>query len=375
MHFELTEDQKLLSDSVRDFVKRELPVERMRKMRQNDHGFDKAVWKQMGELGWLGIALPEEVGGFGGNFVDASIILERFGTTLVSEPFTESVLVAAHPIAALGSAAQKERWLVPMLAGDTVLALAWAEADGRYDAARLATRAERSGNGYRLAGGKRWVLPAHADQVVVSARTSGGEADRAGVSLFVVDASSLDATPVKTMDGRRAAMLSFDCTVEADRLLGEEGRGLEALEAALDRGAAAACCEGVGVMNTSLSMTVEYLKTREQFGVRIGTFQALQHRAVDMFIEAQLSKSMAIMAAIKVDDPDPRERQRGVSAAKAQIVQSGKLVTQQAIQLHGGIGVTDEHDIGLFFKRMHALSVLYGDEPFHVRRYASLMSE
>lgn len=372
MHFELNEDQKLLSNSVRDYVKRELPLERMRKMRDNDHGFDKAVWKQMGELGWLGIALPEDVGGFGGNFVDAAIILERFGTTLVSEPFAESALVAAHPIAALGSAEQKERWLGPMLSGDTVLALAWAEAPNRYDAARIATRAEKSGKGYRLKGVKRWVLPAHADHVVVSARTGGGEADRAGVSLFVLDAADLSAAPVKTMDGRRAAMLSFDCTVDADRLLGGEGKGLEALETALDRGAAAACCEGVGVMNTALAMTVEYLKTREQFGLRIGTFQALQHRAVDMFVEAQLSKSMSIMAAIKVDDTDQVERQRGVSAAKAQIVESGKLVTQQAIQLHGGIGVTDEHDIGLYFKRMHALSVLYGDEPFHVTRYASL---
>jgi alkylation response protein AidB-like acyl-CoA dehydrogenase len=371
MDFSLNEDQKMIADTVREFVKRELPIERMRKMRSDDIGFNKAVWKQMGELGWLGIALPESVGGFGGTFVDASIVIERFGTTLVSEPYTESAIVAATALLSAGNDAQHQRWLAPMVSGDTTLALAWAEAGHRYNAAGCSTRAEPSGSGWKLQGEKVWVLNGHAaDQLIVSAAT--GDA----ISLFVIDGdhAGLERRTLKTMDGRFAAALSIDCEVDADRLLGDAGGGLGALEKALDFGAAAACSEAAGIMKTALGMTIEYLKTREQFGRKIGVFQALQHRAVDMFVETQLAKSVAVMAAIKADDDDETERKRAISSAKAQVSVSGKFVTQQAIQLHGGIGVTDEHDIGLYFKRMHALNVLYGDEKHHVERYMSLPS-
>jgi alkylation response protein AidB-like acyl-CoA dehydrogenase len=239
----------------------------------------------------------------------------------------------------------------------------------------VATRAEKQGTGYRLRGEKRWVLAGHAaDRVVVSARTGGADDEREGISLFVLEAGDkgFERKTVATMDGRKAAMIRFDCAVGADRLLGEEGQGLGAIERASDDGAAAACAEGNGVMKAMLAMTLEYLKTREQFGVKIGTFQALQHRAVDMFVETELSKSSSISAAIRADDDDDEERQRAISAAKAQLSVSGKLVGQQAIQLHGGIGVTDEHDIGLFFKRLHVLGMLYGDEAHHVARFASL---
>ena len=377
MNFELTEDQKMIVQSVRDFVKRELPIERMRKMRDDDLGYDKAVWKQMGELGWLGISLPESVGGFGGSFVDASLIVETFGGTLVSEPYTESAIVAAHTLLAAGDDGQHQRWLAPMVMGDTSLALAWAERGSRYDVTRVATRADKVGDGWNIKGEKVWVLNGHAaDQLIVSARTSGDEADAAGVSLFVLDGDhpGLERKPLKTMDGRRAAAIQIDCQVSADRMLGAEGEAAACLARAMDLGAAACCSEAAGVMKAALHMTVEYLKTREQFGVTIGTFQALQHRAVDMLVEAQLAQSMAIMAAIKVADTDSTERQRAVSSAKAHIGASGKLVSQQAIQLHGGIGVTDEADIGLYFKRMHVLSVLYGDEDHHVARYMSLPS-
>ncbi len=222
-----------------------------------------------------------------------------------------------------------------------------------------------------------WVLAGNAaDQLVVSARTSGADGDAAGVSLFVVDPNtdSVSIQPLRTMDGRRAAHVRLDCAIPADRLLGDEGAGLSALERALDVGAAAACAEGHGVMKTALWMTVDYLRTREQFGVKIGTFQALQHRAVDMFIETELARSMSIMASIKIDEPDADERRRAVSAAKVHLAQSGRLVTQQSIQLHGGVGVTDEHDIGLYFKRMQILSSLWGDEEHHLARFAALPS-
>ncbi|HZO14869.1 MAG TPA: acyl-CoA dehydrogenase [Polyangiaceae bacterium] len=376
MNFDLNPDQKMIVESVAGFVKKELPIERMRKMRDNEAGYSRDVWRKMGELGWLGISFPESVGGFGGNFVEASLVLQQFGTTLVSEPYTDAAVVAGHALLESGSSEQHERYLSPMIAGERVVAFAHLERDGRYQATHVTARADKSGDGYRLKGEKRWVMPADADHYVVVARTSGGDAVRDGVSLFVLDASEpgLEKRVVKTMDGRRAAMLHFDCTVGSDRLLGTAGQAAPIIEKVLDLGAAGCCAEGVGLMRAALAMTLEYLKTREQFGLKIGTFQALQHRAVDMFIETQLAQSTAIMAAIKANDPDPLERQRAISAAKVQLAQSGRLVTQQAIQLHGGIGITDEADIGLYFKRMHALATLYGDEEHHVGRYMSLPS-
>jgi alkylation response protein AidB-like acyl-CoA dehydrogenase len=377
MNFELSADQNAILESAKDFVKKELPIARMRKMRSDPVGFSKDTWRQMGELGWLGIAFPSEVGGFGGSFVDAAIILEQLGTTLASEPYAECAQVAGHALLSAGSPAQQARWLTPMLAGESVVALAWAEAAGRFDASRVATRAERRGDGWHLSGEKVWVLAGNAaDQLVVSARTGGRDGEPGGVSLFVVDAGApgLEVQPLATMDGRRAAHVRLECTLSSDRLLGAEGEGHAALSAALDVGAAASCAEGYGVMKTALWMTVEYLRTREQFGVKIGTFQALQHRAVDMFVESELGRSMAIMASIKVGERDAAERQRAVSAAKVHLAQSGRLVTQQAIQLHGGIGITDEHDIGLFFKRMQVLATLWGDEEHHLARFASLPS-
>lgn len=377
MNFDLSEDQKMIVRSVADYVKKELPLERMRKMREDETGFSRQVWQQMGELGWLGLSLPAEVGGMGGTFVDASLVLETFGGSLVSEPFTESAVVAARAITALATAEQQEALLGPMIMGQAVLSLAWLEEGQRYDVARVQTKAEKSGGGYKLSGAKRWVLAGNAaDTILVSARTGGDVDAREGVSLFAVpgDHPALRRKAVKTMDGRRAAMITLDGEVGADTLLGDEGAAVPALEAALDAGAAAACAEGYGIMKASLDMTVEYLKTREQFGAKIGVFQALQHRAVDMFVQTELSKSTSILAAIKVDDDDAAERQRAVSVAKARLAVAGKFVTQQATQLHGGIGVTDEHDIGLYFKRLQVLSSLYGDESFHVNRFAHLPS-
>jgi len=366
MDFELSDDQKMIRSTVADFVKKELPVTRMRKMREDETGFSRDVYRQMGELGWLGIALPEAAGGFGGSFVDAAIVLEQFGTTLVSEPYAES-LVAARAIVHAGTETQQETFLGPHCAGESVLTLAHHEADIRYDLGGVQTKAEKVDGGYRLVGRKRWVLAGHAaDQLVVSARVGAGE-----IGLFMVDASEVTRKAVKTMDGRRAAMVELDVEVGAERRLGE-GDASRALSRAIDDGAAACCAEGYGIMKTALNMAVEYLKTREQFGVKIGTFQALQHHAVDMFVETELCKSMSILASIRADEDEDAVRERGISTAKAQLTTGGKFVLQQATQLHGGIGVTDEHDIGLYFKRMHTLHVLYGDENHHVSRFSRL---
>jgi alkylation response protein AidB-like acyl-CoA dehydrogenase len=371
MNFDLTEEQRLLVSTVASFTKKQSPIGRMRAMREDPTGWSRDVLRQMAEYGWLGVSLPEDVGGLGGTFVDAALILEELGAALVPEPVLSS-LVAAAPILALGTAEQKARWVTPFVEGSAVLALAWAEAQGRHDVADVTTRAERSAGGYRLSGSKRFVLDGHAaDHLVVSARTSGG------VSLFVVDPATpgVSIQHVKTMDGHHAAMITLhDASVGEDRLLGPEGGAAPALEDAMDLGAAAACAEGVGITRTVLAMTTDYLRTREQFGVKIGSFQALQHRAVDMFVETQLCKSTAILAALRLSDPDEATRRSAVSAAKVQLAVGGRYVTQQSIQLHGGIGVTDEHDVGLYFKRMTVLNALFGDEEHHVARYARLPS-
>ncbi|HET9619847.1 MAG TPA: acyl-CoA dehydrogenase family protein [Kofleriaceae bacterium] len=362
MNFSLTEDQRMLVESAQGFVRKQSPVARMRKLRDDAIGWSPEVWRQMADLGWLGLAFPESVGGFGGTFVDLALVLEQLGQSLVPEPIIASV-VAGAAIATAGDAAQQQAFLAAMIEGKQSLALAWAEADGRYEPARVATRAEKTGDGFRLTGHKRFVLDGHAaKQLVVSAALDGA------VALFVVDAGAPGVTvrPVKTLDGRRAAMIDLATEVGADRKLA--GDGLAALAHAIDVGAAAACAEGVGIMRALLAMTTEYLKTREQFGVKIGSFQVLQHRAVDMFIETELAYSAALAAWIRLDGDDAAERTAAVASAKVQLAESGRFVSQQVIQLHGGIGITDEHDVGLYFKRMLALNASFGDAQHHLDR-------
>ncbi len=376
MDFDLSPDQKMLADSAAQFAKKESPVTRFRRLREDAIGWEKSTWKQMGELGWLAILLPEELGGFGGSFVDFALVLGELGTTLVPEPLIASCALAATCVLDAGTASQKEELLTKCAAGDASLALAYAEQKSRYDPAWIETQATRTSAGYTLKGEKVFVLNGHAaDTLIVSARTGGSVDEARGVSLFAVDPTQkgVEVHPIKTMDGHHAAVVRFAAAeVPVTALLGEEGAGLAALEPAFDRGAAAACAEGHGILKTSLEMTRDYLCTRQQFGVKIGTFQALQHRCVDMFIETELAKSVSILAMLKVDDADPNERKGAVSAAKAQLSASGKYVTQQAIQLHGGIGFTEEHDIGLYFKRMNVLNSLFGDEAHHLARFSRL---
>jgi alkylation response protein AidB-like acyl-CoA dehydrogenase len=376
MNFELTDDQKMLVKTVQSFVKKDSPVERMRKLRKDAVGWEKSTWSKMGELGWLSVMFPESAGGLGMTFVETALILEQFGTTLVPEPYIASIVLGGVALLEAGSGEQREQFLAPTLSGEQSLALAYLEEQSRYDVTDVATRAERSGSGFKLTGSKRWVLNGHAaDHILVSARTAGDQRDARGVSLFVVDPGmpGLSIRTVQCMDGTKAAMIDLSgVEVGADRLVGAEGESAALLERVMDYGAAAACAEGSGVLQTILGMTRNYLTERKQFGVAIGTFQALQHRAVDMFVETELAKSTAILAMIKVSDADEVERKRAISAAKVQLSVGGLFVARQGIQLHGGIGVTDEHDIGLFFKRADVLATLFGDEHFHSQRYASL---
>ena len=373
MNFDLTEDQKMLRDTTRSFAKKESPIERKRKMIDTELGYEKSVWEQMGELGWLSVPFPESVGGFGGNLVDVALIVEQFASTLVPEPYIPSVVLGGMAVLRAGNASQQKRWLEPLCEGKTSLALAYAERQSRFDVTDVATKAEKTRGGYKLSGEKVWVLNGHAaDTLVVSAATGDG------LALFAVDrtAAGLTVQAVKTMDGNRAAMLKLDgVAVDGDRLLGEPGNAGAILAEVMDLGSAAACAEGVGICQAVLAMTVEYLKTREQFGTKIGAFQALQHRAVDMFIETELCKSHSIEASIRMSDgSDETTRASAVSAAKVQLATGGKYVVEQGIQLHGGIALTEEHDMGLYFKRMHILNTLFGDEEHHLARYAALPS-
>ncbi len=376
MNFDLSEEQQILVDSVAKFVQNDSPVERFRKLRDTERGWDPTTWARMGEFGWLGVAYPEEHGGFGGRFVDLALILEQLGRGLVAEPLIPSVVLAGGLVSKLGSETQIENFLAPMIEGRTSLALAYGERQSRYTPYDCQTRAEKHGPVWALSGEKTWVLNGHAaDQLVVLARTAGDSLDAEGLSLFVVDgdADGLERTRVPGMDGQRSALLRLGgVEVGADRLLGEEGRALPALEWALDRAAAAACAEGQGEIQELFDRTVAYLKQRSQFGVPIGSFQALQHRAADMYAETELCRSTMILAAIAADYDDTEKRQSEISAAKLQLSRGGWFVQENAIQLFGGIGVTDEQDEGLFFKRLRVLQGLFGDADWHVTRYQGL---
>lgn len=378
MDFQLTDDQRMLVDTVKNFTKKDSHVERVRQIRDNPIGWDKGVWQKMGELGWLGVPFPEDIGGIGGSFVDVGLIVEQLGTTLVPEPYVPSVIVAGLTVSHHGTEEQKQTLLASMIEGKTSLSLAYIERSSRYDVARVETRAEKSGGDYVLTGKKEWVLNGQAaDHLLVSARTSGGNAEAKGVSLFAVprNANGVKITTVNCMDSHKAAMIELaGVKVPKDALIGEEGAAAPILERAQDYGAAASCCEGSGINQATLAMTRDYLCEREQFSVKIGTFQALQHRLVDMFVQVELCRSTAILAMIRADSTDEVERKRAISAAKKQLATGGFFVTRQGIQLHGGIGVTDEHNVGLYFKRMQALCALYGDEAHHVDRFGSLPS-
>ncbi|MGH0028229.1 MAG: acyl-CoA dehydrogenase family protein [Myxococcota bacterium] len=376
MNFDLTEEQQILVDSVAKFVQNDSGTERFRKLRETERGWDTEMWERMGEMGWLSVPFPEEHGGFGGSFVDLALILEQLGRGLVPEPIIPSVVLAGGLVSRLGSDAQIEQFLAPMIEGRTSLALAYAEEQSRYDLSDCLTTAESSGDGFVLNGRKVWVLNGHAaDQLLVVARTAGSQLDDAGLSLFIVDgnAPGVTRTAVAGMDGQRSAMIDLDgVEVGADRLLGAEGGARSHLEWAVDRGAAAACAEGQGEVQELFERTVAYLKQREQFGVPIGSFQALQHKAADMFAEVELCRSTMILAAIQADSQDDEERQAEISAAKLQLSRGGWFVQENAIQLHGGIGVTDEQDEGLFFKRLRVLYGLFGDADHHIDRFQGL---
>lgn len=380
MDFSFSDEQKLLQDSVARFVQNDYPFDARQKTIRQEPGFSTAHWQQFAELGWLGVPFAEADGGFGGGAVETMILMEELGKGLVVEPFLPTVLLAGRAIS-LGAAgehgtAQKAQWLAGIVEGRTQGALAFAEPQSRYNLANVTTTARQDGDGWVIDGYKAVVLngPA-ADLLVVSARTSGDQLDRSGVTLFLVPANTegIERRDYRTVDGMRAAEITFrGVRVAGDAVLGSVGDGLPVLEQVIDEATLAIGAEAVGAMEVAHRQTVEYCKTREQFGVPIGTFQVLQHRMVDMFMEHEQAKSLMYMAAIRLDEGYGPAAQKAVSAFKVQVGKSGRFVGQQAVQLHGGMGMTDELSVGHYFKRLTTIDTLFGNVDFHLKRFGAL---
>jgi alkylation response protein AidB-like acyl-CoA dehydrogenase len=377
MQLVLSEDQELLAKTAADFVSEHSPVSRVRALRDRGDadGFSRALWKQMAELGWVGIPFPEAVGGAGMGVAELAVVLEELGRTLAPEPFLANSLLAGQALLRAGSEAQQRAWLPGLVAGDRLLALAHQERQARFDLHRIATRAARQGGGYRLTGEKIAVLDGGcADAFVVAARTAGAEADGDGISLFLVPAGApgLGIERQQRVDARNAAIVRLDgVTVGADALLGTEGAGLPVLEAVVDLATAGLCAEMLGSMSEAFARTLSYLKQREQFGVPIGSFQALKHRAANLFIQVELCRS-AVMAAARALDLGDAEAAKLVSLAKARCSDAAVQVANEAVQMHGGIGMTDEHEIGFYLKRARVACQTFGDAAFHRDRWARL---
>lgn len=374
MDFSFTEEQTLLRNSVQRFIQDNYDFDSRQKTVHSDSGWNPDHWKAFAELGLLAAPFDEQYGGFSGGPVETMIVMEEFGRGLVVEPYLQTVILCGGLIDAAGSEKQKMDLLPKIAGGELVLACAYAEPQGRYNLADLTTRAEKSGDGYVLNGHKAVVIGAPwADKLIVSARTGGDQRDSDGVSLFIVDkgADGVSTRDYPTVDGQRASEIKFEnVALGAGSLLGAEGQSLAVLEAATDRAIAGLCAEAVGCMRVLTDATVEYCKTRKQFGQPIGNFQVLQHRMVDMFMECEQSLSMTYMVNLKLEE-DEAERIKAASSAKAQIGKSGRFVGQQAVQLHGGMGMTDELNVGHYFKRLTMIDSQFGNVDYHLRRFAA----
>jgi pimeloyl-CoA dehydrogenase small subunit len=373
MDFDLTDEQRLLKESIDRFLADRYGFEQRRRVMAEPEGWSRKVWGEFAELGILGLPFPEEAGGFGGGPVEMSLIMEAFGRALVLEPYFACVVLAGGVLRrAAGAAALAE--VAPGIAeGRLLLAYAQAERQARWSLNDVATRAERDGEGWRITGQKTLVLHGDsADQLIVSARTGGSEREREGIGLFLVDASGegVSRRGYPTQDAHRAAEIEFHGA--RGTALGDPAGALPHMERAQDDAIAALCAEAVGCMSAMADLTVDYLKTRQQFGRPIGANQALQHRAVDMRIALEQARSMALFAAMMAGEDDQAERDRAIHAAKVQIGRSSRQVGQEAVQLHGGIGVTMEYSVGHYFKRTSMIERQFGDTESHLAALARL---
>ena len=375
MDFTFNEEQSLIQDQVDQFVQKEYDWETRQALSNSDLGFGEDNWKKFADLGWLGICVSEDSGGFGGSSIESMLIMESFGKGLVVEPFLETVIMSGGLIDDHGSDEQKSSVLEPAIAGEMHLALAYAEPQSRFNLSDVVTEAKSDGDSFILNGYKSVVMNGpSADKIIISARTSGAQLDESGISLFIVDANSdgLNKTNYKTVDGRRASDLTLEnVSVSKSSLIGDQDKGFAILDSAIDKAILAISAEAVGAMEVLYKTTVEYTKTREQFGTAIGKFQVLQHRMVDMFMEYEQCKSLLYMATMKHEE-GAEDAKKAISGLKYQVGKAGKFIGQQAVQLHGGMGVTDELNVGHYFKRLTTVGTIFGNTDYHLKKYTSL---
>ncbi len=376
MDFSFSDEQSLLKDSVERFIQNDYAFEARQKLVKNEPGFSTANWKTFAELGWLGVPFAEADGGFGGGPIETMLIMEQFGRGLVVEPFVPTVVLVGGMLRTAGSRAQKEKYLSKIVDGSLQGAFAFAEPQGRFNLADITTTAVKSDDGYVLNGHKAVVINGpSADLLVISARTSGQQRARSGITLFIVDrnAAGLSRRDYPTVDALRASEVHLqNVAVPKSAVLGKVGKGLDVIEQAVDEATLAIGAEAVGCMEVLYKATVEYCKTRVQFGQPIGKFQVLQHRMVDMFMEYEQSKSLMFMAAMRLAEGYGPEAQKAVSAFKVQVGKSGRFVGQQAVQLHGGMGMTEELSIGHYFKRLTMIDTMFGNVDHHLKRFGAL---
>jgi pimeloyl-CoA dehydrogenase small subunit len=374
MNFDFNEEQRMIKNAVDRLVADRYGFEQRARYLGEADGWSRELWASYAELGLLGLPFAEADGGFAGGPAETMIVMEAVGRGLLLEPYLASVVLAGGLVASAADEEQRAEILPPLIAGERLLAFAHSEAQARYDLADVSTRARRDRDQWVLDGCKRFVLHGDcADQLIVSARVSGERCDADGIALFLVDAKTagVSCRGYQTQDRLRAADITLNgVRVPLVALLGTSGQALPLIEKAVDGAIAALCAEAVGAMQQAFDMTVEYLKLRKQFGVLIGSFQALQHSAVDMLVMIEQARSMAFYASMMVNDPDALERRRAMAAAKVQINRSARFVAQQAVQLHGGIGVTEECQVGHFMRRLSMIEILFGDADHHLAQLA-----
>ena len=377
MELVLNEEQTMLAKTADDFIKGKSPVARMRKLRDDKDplGYSKDVWKQMADLGWMGIPFSEKDGGLGLGMAEVVLITEAMGKNLAPEPFISAIMLAGQAIAFSGSKKLRDQWLAPIIAGDKVLTVGFQEKNGRYDIQSISTKAKKTAGGYTLSGEKVQVLDGFgADAIIVSARTSGKDGDANGITLFLVPQGTKGMTVTRQwrLDSRNTAIVKLkNVSVPLAHVVGKVGQGGKLLSTVIDLATVALCGEMLGGMSVAFNSMLGYMKERVQYDVLIGTFQALKHRAAKMYMEVELSRSV-VMAAARAIDENSKNKELLISTAKARCSDAYLAITNEAVQIFGGIGMTDEMDIGFYMKRARAAEMTFGDATYHRDRFATL---
>ena len=379
MDLSLSVEHSILRDSVERFVRESYPFDKRRKIVDESESFLQENWQDFSKLGWLGLNLPEEFGGNGGSAVDTMVVAEALGPGLILEPFLETVVIGSKLIQVGYNEKQKSEFLSNLVRGRLILTFAFAEPQSRYSLSDVQLSAKPNGDQFVLNGKKAVVRHASsADKIIVSARTAGDRRDKRGITLFLVERNNpgLSRRDYRLQDDIPASELIFDnVCLRRTAMIGDLDCALPIVELVVDHGIAMVCAEAVGIMSALYTATLQYVKTREQFGQPIGKFQVIKHRMVDMLMACEEARSMAYMATLKLDESDPNVRKRAASAAKVSIGKAARFVGQQSIQLHGGMGMTDELNVGHYFKRLTMIDILFGDVDFHLKRYSACASD